>query len=53
MNNKKIGLAIVIAVAHDEFKTLTVDQIRAFGNDNHVLFDIKYLLKTNESDGRL
>ena len=45
--------AIVIAVAHDEFKTLTVDQIRAFGKDNHVLFDIKYLLKTNESDGRL
>jgi len=30
-----------------------VDQIRAFGKDNHVLFDIKYLLKTNESDGRL
>ena len=45
--------AIVIAVAHDEFKKLTADQIRAFGKDNHVLYDIKYLLKTNESDGRL
>ena len=45
--------AIVITVAHDEFKILTEDQIRAFGKDNHVLYDIKYLLKTKESDGRL
>jgi UDP-N-acetyl-D-galactosamine dehydrogenase len=45
--------AIVIAVGHDEFKTLTEDQIRAFGKVNHVLYDIKYLLKANESDGRL
>ena len=45
--------AIVITVAHDEFKILTEDQIRAFGKDNHILYDIKYLLKANESDGRL
>jgi UDP-N-acetyl-D-galactosamine dehydrogenase len=45
--------AIVIAVAHDEFKILTEDQIRAFGKDSHILYDIKYLLKANESDGRL
>ena len=45
--------AIVIAVAHDEFKALTENQIRAFGKVNHVLYDIKYLLKANESDGRL
>ena len=45
--------AIVIAVAHDEFKLLTEDQIRAFGKVNHVLYDIKYLLKAHESDGRL
>ena len=45
--------AIVIAVAHDEFKSLTEDQIRSFGKDNHVLYDIKYLLKASESDGRL
>ena len=24
-----------------------------FGKDNYVLYDIKYLLKTNEVDGRL
>ena len=45
--------AIVIAVAHNEFKSLTESQIRTYGKDNHVLYDIKYLLKKNESDGRL
>jgi len=45
--------AILLAVAHDEFKALSVEQIKAFGKDDHVLYDIKYLLDTNESDGRL
>jgi UDP-N-acetyl-D-galactosamine dehydrogenase len=45
--------AILLAVAHDEFKELSVEQIKAFGKDNHVLYDIKYLLKANEVDGRL
>ena len=45
--------AIVLAVAHNEFKELSSDQIRAFGKDNHILFDVKYLLNENEADGRL
>jgi len=45
--------AILLAVAHDEFKALTVGRIRAYGKDNHVLYDIKYIIKANESDGRL
>ncbi len=45
--------AIILAVAHDEFKKLSESQIRAYGKDKHVLYDIKYLLKENESDGRL
>ena len=45
--------AILLAVAHDEFKELSLDQIKAFGKDNHVLYDIKYLLKASEVDGRL
>jgi len=69
VNNNKAGLeyniqlidkpikdnydAIVLAVAHDEFKALSEEQIRSYGKDNHVLYDIKYLLKANESDGRL
>ena len=45
--------AIILAVAHDEFKKLSESQIREFGKDKHVLYDVKYLLKANESDGRL
>jgi UDP-N-acetyl-D-glucosamine/UDP-N-acetyl-D-galactosamine dehydrogenase len=45
--------AILLAVAHDEFKELLTTQIKSFGRCNHVLYDIKYLLKANESDGRL
>lgn len=45
--------AILLAVAHDEFKELSSAQIKAFGKDSHVLYDIKYLLKANEIDGRL
>jgi len=45
--------AILLAVAHDEFKELSLQQIKAFGKDNHVLYDIKYLLDANEVDGRL
>jgi len=45
--------AIVLAVSHDEFKSLTESQIRTYGKDKHVLYDIKYLLKANQSDGRL
>ena len=44
---------IVLTVAHDEFKALSLNQIKAFGKDNHVIYDVKYLLKSDESDGRL
>jgi UDP-N-acetyl-D-galactosamine dehydrogenase len=55
INNPEDGKydAILLAVAHDEFKALSVEQIKAFGKDNHVLYDIKYLLSADESDGRL
>jgi len=45
--------AILLAVAHDEFKELSLEQIKAFGKGNHVLYDIKYLLDSNKVDGRL
>jgi len=45
--------AIVLAVAHDEFKELTPEQIRSFGKQTHILYDVKYLLKKSEVDGRL
>ena len=45
--------AIVLAVAHDIIGELSLEQIKAFGKDNHILYDIKYLLGPNEVDGRL
>ena len=45
--------AILLAVAHDEFKEMSLEQIIAYGRGNHVLYDIKYLFKADESDGRL
>ena len=50
---KKKYDAIVLAVAHDEFKLLSVDKLKAFCKDKHVIYDVKYLLKASESDGRL
>jgi len=45
--------AIVLAVAHDDFLELTIEQIKAFGQDKCVLYDIKYLLDADQVDGRL
>jgi UDP-N-acetyl-D-galactosamine dehydrogenase len=45
--------AIIIAVAHNQFKELTLEQIKSYGKQNHILYDIKYLLKPSEVDGRL
>jgi len=44
---------VIIAVAHNEFKKLGADGIRAFGKSAHVLYDLKYVLKADESDLRL
>jgi len=44
---------IVLAVAHDEFNALSIEQIKSFGKKHHVLYDIKYLLKAHEVDGRV
>jgi UDP-N-acetyl-D-galactosamine dehydrogenase len=45
--------AIVLTVAHDEFKEIGVEKIRTFGKKAHVLFDIKYLFEASQVDGRL
>ena len=45
--------AIILSVAHDEFKKLSLKEIKAYGTSNHVLYDVKYLLKQSEVDGRL
>jgi UDP-N-acetyl-D-galactosamine dehydrogenase len=45
--------AIILAVSHNEFKAMGADAIHQLGKENHVLYDIKYLLNKDEVDGRL
>ncbi len=45
--------AIVLAVAHRQFKELGTAGVRRFGREKHVLFDLKYVLPKSESDLRL
>ena len=45
--------AVVLAVAHNEFKELGAAALRKLGKKNHVLYDIKHLLPASETDGRL
>tara|TARA_R100000935_G_scaffold49398_2_gene74687 strand:- start:13515 stop:14789 length:1275 start_codon:yes stop_codon:yes gene_type:complete len=44
---------IVLAVAHDQFKAMGADVMRGFGKADHVLYDLKNILDTQESDLRL
>jgi UDP-N-acetyl-D-galactosamine dehydrogenase len=45
--------AIVLAVAHKEFKNMGAVSIRALGKKKAVLYDLKYVLLAQESDLRL
>ena len=45
--------AIVLAVAHRQFKEMGAAAVRALGRPDGVLFDVKYAFSKDESDGRL
>ncbi len=46
--------AIVMAVAHDEFREMGVARAsQALGKKEHVLYDIKYVFRADQVDGRL
>jgi len=45
--------AVILAVAHREFVEMGAEQLRKLGRENHVLYDIKYILGADEVDGRL
>ena len=51
--NKENYDAIIIAVPHKQFKDNGAEIIQSYGKENHVLYDVKHLLKINESDLRL
>ena len=45
--------AIIICVAHNQFKEMGAQGIRALGKQNHVLFDVKHVLPKADVDARL
>lgn len=45
--------AVILAVAHEQFKAMGAAEIRALGKTSHVLYDLKYVLDQPESDLRL
>ncbi|MBJ7263124.1 MAG: Vi polysaccharide biosynthesis UDP-N-acetylglucosamine C-6 dehydrogenase TviB [Burkholderiaceae bacterium] len=45
--------AVILAVAHHQFVDMGAQRIRAYGKPNSVVYDLKYVLKSEESDLRL
>jgi len=45
--------AVLVAVAHDEFKEMGVKAIRKLGRPTHILYDLKYVLPKDDVDIRL
>ncbi|ENV43187.1 Vi polysaccharide biosynthesis UDP-N-acetylglucosamine C-6 dehydrogenase TviB [Acinetobacter schindleri] len=45
--------AVILAVAHEQFKAMGATDIRALAKQEHILYDLKYVLEQSESDIRL
>ena len=45
--------AIILAVAHHQFRDMGATNIRALGKPTSIVYDLKYLLQVSESDLRL
>jgi UDP-N-acetyl-D-galactosamine dehydrogenase len=45
--------AIILAVAHQQFKAMGAVCLRALGKPEHVLFDLNHIVQAAESDLRL
>ena len=44
---------IILAVAHDQIRAMGAQRIRKLGKDEHVLYDLKYILDPEDADVRL
>ena len=44
---------IILAVAHNEFVEMSIEQVRALGKNEHVLYDLKYVFTKEDTDIRL
>jgi UDP-N-acetyl-D-glucosamine/UDP-N-acetyl-D-galactosamine dehydrogenase len=45
--------AVILAVAHEQFKQLTIEQIKGYTKPESVIYDLKYLFPANQTDDRL
>ncbi|HCR55613.1 TPA: Vi polysaccharide biosynthesis protein VipA/TviB, partial [Candidatus Saccharibacteria bacterium] len=45
--------AIIVGVAHEQFKAMGPAAIRALGKKDHVVYDLKYVLPRDAADLRL
>ncbi len=45
--------AILLAVAHEQFKQMNIKQVRALGKPDSVVYDLKYLFPADQTDERL
>ncbi len=45
--------AVLLAVAHTQFKAMPIEAIRALGKPNSIIFDLKYLFPAQLTDERL
>lgn len=52
LENKKYD-AIILAVAHAQFKSMSAEEYKQLGKKQHVLYDLKYVLDWSDSSLRL
>lgn len=45
--------AVILAVAHQQFREMCIEDIRALGKPAHILYDLKYLFPSEVTDLRL
>ena len=45
--------AIILAVAHDQFKNMPIAEVKALGKPQSIIYDLKYLFPADQTDARL
>ncbi|MCQ8181640.1 Vi polysaccharide biosynthesis UDP-N-acetylglucosamine C-6 dehydrogenase TviB [Methylomonas sp. SURF-1] len=45
--------AIILAVAHDQFRQMPISEIRSLGTPQTIVYDLKYLFPADQTDARL
>jgi len=45
--------AVILAVAHDQFRNMPIADIKALGKNQAIIYDLKYLFPADQTDARL